>query len=371
MGIFDKMFQKDGDNKSQPSTKKKKGGFYDLKVSDVRVETPQAVSIALEIPAALKNEFSFKSGQYVTFKLVVNNEEIRRSYSICSGPNDNELRIAVKRVEGGRGSNFLNEKVKAGDILEVMPPMGSFVYKGSGQGNIMYLAGGSGVTPMLSLIKDHLHRYNGLKQRLIYANFDKKSTIFYDQISQLTAENENLATSWLFQEGGEGLWSGIMSKDKCLEILDSIDNLDSFDAFFICGPTPLMDNAKAALTEKGIEESKIKIEYFTPIANENKPEAVATVEGEHKVTVILDGDEHVLDINDNTPILDVGLEEGLDLPYACKGAVCCTCKAKVIEGEVTMDMNYALTDGEVEEGYILTCQAHPKTPNVTVDYDVS
>ncbi|MFL5754171.1 MAG: 2Fe-2S iron-sulfur cluster-binding protein [Bacteroidia bacterium] len=353
--------------------------FNSLKVSDVRRETADAVSVAFEVPVQLQPEYQFRQGQYLTLKLTINGEEIRRSYSICTSPySEKELRIAVKEVKGGRGSVFLNQKLKKGDALEVMTPMGNFYssLSGSNKKNYVLFAGGSGITPMMSILKSVLYIEKQSSITLIYANRDEESTIFRSEIEKIRNEHaDKLKVISVYdspKSAVEELYKGMMTTEKVKALLEKHVDLKADNEFFICGPGPMMENVKYILEGAGIVKEKIHIEYFAAVID-----AVAKAEGNDetasvssKVTVVQYGiaTEFVLNTEGST-ILDAALEAGVDVPFSCKGAVCCTCRAKIIEGKAKMDANFALTDNEVAEGFILTCQSHPLTEKLVVDYD--
>jgi ring-1,2-phenylacetyl-CoA epoxidase subunit PaaE len=354
--------------------------FHSLRVSEVRRETADCVSVAFEIPAELKAEYQYIQGQYLTLKLTVNGEEIRRSYSLCSSPvADNEWRIAIKKVKDGRGSGFINDKLKAGDSMEVMTPMGNFYtpLNASNKKNYVLFAGGSGITPMLSIIKTILKAEPQSTLQLFYGNRDEASAIFKKVIDELAANSSGRLQVVHIMEhpaaGVDALYKGMLTREKTAELLKKHLSSKTDNEYFICGPGPMMENVKASLQEMKVDEKRLHIEYFTAVLEAvNKAEAMNTSASSSasKVTVIMDGRETEFELAENGQvILDAALDEGVDVPYACKGAVCCTCRAKLIEGKVKMDNNYALTDGEVKEGYILTCQSHPLTPKVVVNYD--
>jgi ring-1,2-phenylacetyl-CoA epoxidase subunit PaaE len=351
--------------------------FYKLKVNDVRRETADCVSVAFEVPLALKNEFGFIQGQYLTFKLSVTGEELRRSYSICSSPLEKDMRVAVKRVKGGRVSNFINDQFKPGLEVEVMKPMGGFhsPMNASHKKQYVLFAGGSGITPMLSILKTVLTAEPHSTLKLFYGNLNEEATIFKKQLDDLALQHPSrLSIQYVFEKPvfpTDELYKGLLSEEKITELLDRHTALSLDSEFFICGPLPMMDNAKAVLEKKQIERVQIHIEYFGTAANEPTKVTTALMERiQSKITVIQYGMETIFDLaSDGKTILDAAIEAGADAPFACKGAVCATCRGKVIEGKASMDKNFALTDSEVAEGYILTCQSHPLTPVVKVDYD--
>lgn len=354
--------------------------FFKLKVAEVKQETADCVSIAFDLSGEQQQAFQYIQGQYVTVKLQVNGEELRRSYSICSSPLTGEaLRIAAKKVEGGRGSTFLAEKVKAGDELEVMTPMGGFytTLSASNAKNYVLFAGGSGITPMLSIIKSVLKAEPNSSLLLLYGNQNEASTIFYSQINELAAANAaRFSVHYILDQPTQAvsdLYKGMMTKDKVPALIQAHVDLSKDNEFFICGPTPMMQNVESVLIETLKQpKAKVHLEYFTAALDAGKQAAEVPTGARvvSQVTIILDGDEQTVELaSDGPAILDAALDADMDVPFACKGAVCCTCRAKLVEGEVHMKMNYALSESEVAAGYILTCQSHPKTPVVVVDYD--
>lgn len=350
--------------------------FNSLKVKDIRKETADTVSIAFEVPPVHQIAYQYKQGQYITLKLTINGEELRRSYSICTSPyTEKELRVAVKEVPGGKASTFLNKTLKVGDLLEVMTPMGNFnsVLSGNNKKRYVLLAGGSGITPMMSILKSILHIEKQSHITLIYANRDENSVIFKSELEKIATDHANTfnlvnvydTTSLPLPENQKGL----LTRERTVALLENLCCANA-DAYFICGPGPLMENFKTALEKLKVAKEKIHIEYFSSVVD-----AVAKAEGKganvkSKVTVIQYGIETNFDLNtDGSSILDASIDAGVDAPFSCKGAVCCTCRAKIIEGKVKMDANFALTDAEVADGFILTCQSHPLTEKVVIDYD--
>ena len=351
--------------------------FHTLKVADVVRETADAVSIAFEVPGNLKQEYKYKQGQYLTLKFNINGEDLRRSYSICSSPfEENELRVAIKKVKDGRVSTFINDRIKAGDTLEVMIPMGNFhtELNASNKKNYVLFAGGSGITPMMSILKSVLKAEPDSTITLLYGNNDEASIIFRKQIDAIAAGHpDRLKVVHVLCNPAEQcppLLTGLMTKEKNIELIKNYVNTSADNEYFICGPGPMMDNVMAALKELKTSESKIHIEYFTTPVNADdaaKP-PVATVAGA-TASIILDGDQHEVELEPNETVLEAALRIGLDAPYACQGGSCCTCRALLEKGQVEMTVNYALSSSEVKQGYILTCQSHPKTPHVVVNYD--
>ncbi len=351
--------------------------FHKLKVADVRKETADCVSVVFDVPGSLKNEYRFIQGQYLTLKLLVNGEEIRRSYSVCSGVHENEMRVAIKKVKGGKGSNFINDNFKKGQEVEVMTPMGSFHSPMNSYHKKQYVlfAGGSGITPMFSIIKTVLHDEPGSALTLFYGNLNEEATIFREQLNEIAKKNPSkLTVHYILDQPKnsiEDIFKGMLTVDKVKALMQKFVGLDKDNEFFICGPTPMMDNVRTVLEGFSVEKNRIHIEYFTT-SSEPVGATVAPLEKiTAKVIVMQYGIETEFSLaSDGKAILDAAIEHGVDAPFACKGAVCATCRAKLLEGKVHMNKNFALTDSEVAEGYILTCQSHPITEAVKVDYDV-
>ncbi len=350
--------------------------FHTLKVKDIKRETSDAVSVAFEVPPQQQPEYQFKQGQYITLKMTIGGEEIRRSYSLCSSPYEKELRVAIKAVKGGKMSTYITGELKIGANIDVMTPMGSFysVLSGGNKKKYVLVAGGSGITPMMSIIKSILYVEKQSTVTLIYANKDEASTIFKTEIDSLANNNPNLKVVYVFDQPQtkiSDLQSGIITIDKAKALIENFGGT-SADEYFVCGPGPMMENVKTTLEGLKIAKEKIHIEYFTAVIDAvNKAENNALgVDVKSKVTVMQYGIETNFELKTGSiSILDAAIEAGVDAPFSCKGAVCCTCRAKVLEGKVKMDANFALTDAEVEEGFILTCQSHPITEKVVIDYD--
>lgn len=355
--------------------------FYSLKVADVRPETSDCVSVQLEVPAELTDLFQFTPGQYLTLRTHLDGAELRRSYSICSARGDNELRVAIKKVEQGKFSTHANEQLKKGDMIDVMPPMGKFVSRPSEKKSRSYLAfaAGSGITPIMSIMKTVLAEEPDSKFTLIYGNRSKNSIIFREAIEALKNKYmQRLRVYYVLSREYMDipLFSGRINAGKCREFCSSLVDLGTIDEAFLCGPEDMILSLKQELADLGMPADNVHLELFTsPDQPKKSHEKWA---GEHKddkgpmstVSVVLDGMTTIMQVpfNDET-ILDAALRNGLDLPYACKGGVCCTCRARVMEGEVEMEVNYALEHDEVEKGFVLTCQSHPRTEKVVIDFD--
>ena len=351
--------------------------FHKLTVKNIRKETSDCVSIAFDIPAELQKHFVFKQGQNITVKSIMNGEEIRRSYSICSSPLDNELRVAVKKVYDGAFSSFANQNLKKGDVLDVLPPTGTFFTEVhiANKKDYVFFAAGSGITPVISIIKTILFIEPESTVTLVYGNKNVSSIIFKEDLEAL--KNKHLQRFRIYyilsRERTEAdINYGRIDAEKCKRFSKLID-FTSIDEFFICGPEKMIFAVKDFLEMNGVNKSKIHFELFTtPIRKHAKIYSTITTPDDEgsEITVKLDGRSFnfKLDYNSNN-ILDAALAQGADLPFACKGGVCTTCKAKLIEGEVEMEVNYGLEPDEVKAGFILTCQSHPRSKKVVIDFD--
>jgi ring-1,2-phenylacetyl-CoA epoxidase subunit PaaE len=355
--------------------------FHPLKVADIRRETADCVSVAFLVPGELADTYKFTQGQYLTFKKDINGESIRRSYSICSSPMEGELRVAIKKVDGGRFSTFANEELKVGDVLETMKPTGRFYTALSPENKKHYVAfaAGSGITPMMSIMKTTLATEPNSHFTLFYGNRNFNSIIFREQIEDLKDRYLNRMSVYHILSGdalGSDLLMGRLDAEKCERFCTHLFDYKSVDHYFLCGPGSMIHEVKDKLVDMGVEPTRIHFELFTTPGQSAQHSAApkekkATGGGILcEVSIIMDGHTQQMELDSmGMPILDAALHKGLDVPYACKGAVCATCKAKVLEGEVEMEMNYSLEADELAAGYVLTCQAHPKTKKVVVDYD--
>ncbi len=353
--------------------------FHTLKVADVRNETATCVSVALEIPVDLKEAYTYLPGQYITLKTMIDGEELRRSYSLCSSPLENDFRVAIKQVEGGKFSNYAKTSLKKGDTIEVMTPIGNFTtaIEPALQKNYMAFAAGSGITPVLSLMKTILAEEENSTFTLVYGNKNLQSIIFKEEIEAL--KNKYMGrlhvVHILSRERLEtAINNGHINHEKCTQLFSGLLDFKKMQHFFICGPEEMIVSVKEYLLAQEVNEKSIHFELFTTGTQTKREDWKAThkEENEKLCTVTLKVDDRTYDFKlayggDN--ILDAALKHGADLPYACKGGVCCTCRAKLIEGEIEMEVNYALEKEEVEQGFILTCQSHPKTDKVFIDFD--
>ncbi|MBC7826385.1 MAG: phenylacetate-CoA oxygenase/reductase subunit PaaK [Chitinophagaceae bacterium] len=354
--------------------------FEKLTIKDIRKETPDCVSIAFEIPEDLKPLYTFTQGQNLTLRLKLNNEEIRRSYSICSSPLDNELRVAVKKVMQGRFSSHANIKLRKGDAIEVLPPTGKFYTELQSDHKKKYLAfaAGSGITPIISIIKTTLATEAESEYVLIYGNRNRSSIIFKEQLEALKNRYIDRLTIHhiLSREKTDAVINhGRINAEKCIQLQKLID-FRNMDDIFLCGPEEMIFSVRDWLYQQGIEHRKIHFEFFTTpgVRSElkiQKTDEIQDIGPKSKVSIKLDGIMFDFELSKSgASILDGALQQGAELPYACKGGVCSTCRAKLVSGEVTMDTNYALEPDEIAKGFILTCQSHPVTDSVIVDFDV-
>ena len=352
--------------------------FHSLNVKEIKKETSDTVSISFHVPSELKNVYEFSPGQYLTLKLEVNNEECRRSYSICSS-SDEDITVAVKKVENGIVSTYLNEVLNVNDKIDVMTPEGNFTLqpKQTNKRKFVGFAAGSGITPIMSMIKQLKMDEVESSFTLFYSNKTDNDVIFKDTLEELAGDKLNVNYIYSRQKINNPLFEGRISKSKATELIKADLSCLNADAFYLCGPEEMIFNVKAALEEFGVLDTKIKFELFTtPVLMAEKQETQEVQEinedfdGDAIVTVICDDEEVEFNLNkDGDSILDAAMDNDLDVPFSCKGAVCCTCKAKVTEGKVIMDANYALSEQEVEDGFVLTCQAHPASAKITVDFD--
>lgn len=352
--------------------------FHPLTVTDIRRDTRDSVVLTLAPPDGAGEEFRFIQGQYLTFRRRFDGEEMRRSYSICAGVDDGHLRVGIKRVEGGWFSTFANEELKIGDRLEAMAPMGNFhsVLKPEAARLYLGFAGGSGITPMISLIRTIMAREPKSSFTLVYGNRSSAAIMFREELEDL--KNLHLGrlsiVHVLESEAGEiDLFSGRLDREKCEALFTRWIDVKSADLAFICGPEPMMLAVADALKAHDFPETAIKVELFaSPRTGRAKPKAEGAAiksGGSCAATIMIDGAAREVSVAAGQSVLDAALGASIDAPFACKAGVCSTCRGKLLEGEVEMEANYALEDYEVERGYILTCQSYPRTAKIVVDYD--
>jgi ring-1,2-phenylacetyl-CoA epoxidase subunit PaaE len=352
--------------------------FYKLRVAEIVAETEEANSIRFEVPEGLEDVFRFKAGQHLSVRAEINGEEIRRNYSLCVAPSEDQLKVTVKRIAGGVFSNWVGDNLKAGDTLDVMTPHGSFTvdFDPNAKRRYVAFAGGSGITPVMSLIKTALDNEPDSRFTLFYGNRDASSIIFLEALAALKDRYLGRFELYHFlsdEEGDVELFNGMLDRKTCDEAIDHlVGDVAAIDAWFICGPGPMMDAAEAALTDRGVAKDRIHIERFLA----GRPSAALAAQMAHlqekaaglTLSVTLDGRTRKVEFTEAN-ILDSAREAGLPAPFACKAGVCATCRAKVTKGKVEMAARYGLTDDEIAAGYILTCQSVPVGEGVAVDYD--
>jgi ring-1,2-phenylacetyl-CoA epoxidase subunit PaaE len=349
--------------------------FHTLRIAEVRRETPEAVSLEFEVPPALAPDYAFVQGQHITLKTRINGTEVRRTYSICAGVDDGRLRVAIKRVAGGRFSTWANTQLQAGTALDVLTPDGRFHTRldPSHAKDYVAFAAGAGITPVLSLIKTTLAREPQSRFTLLYGNRRQSSVLFHEELEDLKDRYLSRFTLYnLFSREQQEveLFNGRLDGAKVKAFADTLLPADAIDEAFVCGPGAMIDEAEAALQACGLPAERIHSERF----------GVPNIIAEHHadpgdapqamVTLISDGVQRELEFRRTDPsILDAALQAGFDLPFACKSGVCCTCRAKLLSGKVRMDKNYGLDPRDIAAGYVLTCQAHPLTDRVVISYD--
>lgn len=353
--------------------------FHRLTIADVIAETADAKSLRFDVPADLGETFRFKPGQHLTLRAEIGGEEVRRNYSLCVAPEDGELKVTVKRIAGGRFSNWANDTLKPGDSLDVMPPHGSFTwdFDPSASNHYVGFAGGSGITPVMSLLRTALIEEPESRFTLVYGNRDSQSVIFLEELARLKNRHMGrLEVHHFLAEEMEDieLFNGMLDRAKCDEVLTHLVEPDQAAAFFICGPGPMMDAAEDALLARGVPRERIHLERFTADrpAEALQAQLQAMSRDAEGVTMLvtLDGRKRRVPFSAEAGnILDSARAAGLPAPFACKAGVCATCRARVVSGEVEMAARYGLTDDEVAAGYVLTCQSVPKGAEVEVDYD--
>ncbi len=349
--------------------------FYPLRVKAIQRETADCVSVAFDLPTDLRPVFEYLPGQYLTLRTELDGEEVRRSYSICSAVTDDALRVAIKKLPGGRFSTFANEQLRVGDTLEVMAPAGRFTLRldPEREGHYVGFAAGSGITPVMSILKSVLTTEQKSRFTLFFGNRTSDSIIFREELEGLKNRYLNrLSVHHILsrEHTGSDLFTGRIDQEKVGTFLDRLIDQSEVDGFFICGPEEMIHTVREELYNRGVPKEKVHFELFGTavskkrVIREDEPEVQSTI------LIKLDGNriEFSLSSRGDT-ILDAALKAGADLPYACKGGVCSTCRARLESGEIEMDVNYALEPDEVEAGFILTCQSHPKSARVEVDFD--
>lgn len=351
--------------------------FHRLAVSDIRREADDAVSITFAIPGELTEAYRFEPGQYLTLRATLVGDEVRRSYSICSGPDDGEIRIAIKRVDGGAFSSFITDELRRGDTLDVMTPTGRFGVPSTPDDARIHagFAAGSGITPILSIIKGILAREPRSRFFLFYGNRTASGMLFRTQLEELKdlfMERLSVFPVISGEEQDIPILHGRLDGEKVKVLLRGLVPAASVDHVFICGPSGMSEEIEAACHALGIAEDRIHVERFiSGLGGKPRPKAMVPVSAPPKAiaALIIDGKRRDVPVAAGEAILDAALRAGIDLPFACKGGMCSTCRAKLVDGRAEMDVNYSLEPWELKAGFVLTCQAKPITDRVVVDYD--
>ena len=343
--------------------------FHKLSIKNYIQETANAVSLIFDIPEHLKDNFSFKAGQYVTLKTTIEAKEIRRSYSICSSPNSGELKVAIKRVENGVFSTYAISHLKTGDVIEVHEPEGKFILEPTRSTNYLGIVAGSGITPVLSMIKTILQLEPSSSFTLIYGNKSSDETMFKTELDALSkAYDTRFNLEYVFsRQNEEGALFGRIDEGHTNYFIKNIYKNWSFNTAFLCGPEEMIKTVSTTLKENHYKESQILFELFTASINEESSSELK--DGQTEVTVLLDDEELCFTMNQKDDILAAALRNDVDAPYSCQGGVCSSCLGKVTQGTAVMVKNSILTDDEVNEGFILTCQAHPTSSKISIDFD--
>jgi len=355
--------------------------FHPLTVARVKHETRDAIAVTFDVPPHLKQAFRYRQGQHLTLRATIGGEDVRRSYSICSAVQDDTLRVAIKRVPGGLFSTWANETLKAGVTLDVMPPEGRFNLPIEPDSRRHYLAfaAGSGITPILSIVKTTLLAEPHSRFTVLYGNRASSSVIFRDELAELKdiyMERLNLVYVMSREQQDIELFNGRITEAKCRQLFQRWLRVEDVDHAFVCGPEDMMHGVSNALQAAGMPKERVRIELFAvnAVRGVREVRSVYGAQAHHltEVTVIMDGNHASFTMDkDKESVLDAGLRAGIDMRYSCKGGVCSTCRCKVVEGTVDMDVNYALEDYEVARGFVLSCQSFPVTDRLVVDFDAA
>jgi len=353
--------------------------FHPLSVGAIERQTPDAVAISFDLPDNINGAFDFRPGQYVTLRANIDGEDVRRTYSICSLPGERRLRVGVKVLDGGQFSTFANERLSVGDVIEVMEPEGRFGVDIGGAHDYLLIAAGSGITPMLSIAGSVLTREPESSVTLVYGNRTADSIMFLEELEDLKdrfMKRFNLVHVLSREAQDVELLNGRIDQTRLTELTErGLIDPKSADAVLICGPGDMIEDASQALVALGVDDKAIRFERFTPANGQaarktpSRASMATSAEAVH-VETILDGRRRSFEIVDpEDTVLDAGLATGLDLPYSCKGGMCCTCRCKIVEGAAEMAVNYSLRPWEIEEGFTLACQSRPTTKKLVLDFD--
>lgn len=349
--------------------------FHRLSIAAIERDTPDAVAVTFCIPDDLREHYRYRPGQHLTLKAAIKGENLRRCYSICSSPDEDMLKIGVKAIYEGRFSNFINQDLRVGDSLDVMIPQGQFGYQPNLNNRAHYLAvaAGSGITPLLSIIKSTLQTEPKSRFTLIYGNRNSRTVMFKESIADLKNRfTERFQVLYLFSQEQQDsqLLSGRIDEKQLSALGQTLLNFSRFDRAFVCGPEAMMDDVQLALIKSGMPQEHVHTERFNTSGTKFKPTNTITTQ-DRQVSIHLDGRTMNISMDSqDDSILDAALRQGADLPYACKGGVCATCKCKLRSGEVEMGINYSLEPDQIANGFILSCQSWPKTDDVVLDFDV-
>mgnify|MGYP000008697075 FL=1 len=343
--------------------------FHKVHIQEIRPETADAVSVVFKIPENLKADFKFTAGQYVTLQTAINGEVIRRAYSICATPESGEIRVAIKKVAKGVFSTYATTALKVGDAIEITAPEGRFLLIPDANKNYIGFAAGSGITPILSMLKSVLQTETTATFTLVYGNKSAADTIFYEELNQLKETYPGrFKLHYIFsRENVKNSLRGRIDGNVTNYFVKNMYKETSFDAAYLCGPEEMIKDVSKTLEKNNIAKENIHFELFVVAADEEKVAQVK--EGTTEITVLLDDEVTTFTMSQTDDILAANLRNNIDAPYSCQGGVCSSCLARVTEGKAVMVKNSILTDGELEEGLILTCQAHPTTPTITIDFD--
>lgn len=345
--------------------------FYKLSIKEIIKETADAVSILFNVPEEFKSHYTFVAGQYVTLKVTLDGQEIRRAYSICSSPKSGGLRIAVKAIKNGFFSKFANDKLAVGNVIEVGTPEGKFTFepKAERQKNYAAFVAGSGITPVYSILKSVLEEEPNSTFVLVYGNKSEKDTIFHNQLHDLQLQYVGrLFVQYVYsQSTGDNALLGRIDKSTVNFILKNKHAEIEFSKFYLCGPEEMINLVSDTLKENNISDADIKFELFSTSSNEN--ESTVGNEGHTKISILVDDEETTFEMSQKQTLLEAALKQGLDVPYSCQGGICSSCICRITEGAADMKKNQILTDSEVVEGLTLACQAHPTTSTIKIDFD--
>lgn len=347
--------------------------FHKLSIKEIIRETSKSISVAFDVPNHLQDTFIFKAGQYITLKTTINDKEVRRDYSLCASPKSGMLKIAIKEVVDGTFSAYANNVLKVGDALEVASPKGRFIFEpnDSKTKNIAAFAAGSGITPVLSIIKCALEEEVHSQVILVYGNKTTDDTMFLNELLELQHQyKERFSIQFVFSQQDEtDSIFGRIEKSTVNYVMKNKHKHVDVDAFYLCGPEAMIHTVKNVLTEHDIDESRIHFELFKASKADKTIDEDDIASGKTKITVTVDDETTIFEMSQKQTILEAALDEDLDAPYSCQGGICSSCLARVKEGSATMRQNNILTENEVAEGLILTCQAHPTTPSIVIDFD--